>query len=771
MSSNLWRSRRRRERPVIYGRDRERAQLREILDDAIAGHGSLVLISGEAGIGKTTLVDDLIHEAEQQGCLVPSGGCYDLTTTPPYGPWGEVIRGYDPPKGGAPFPNWFANPEAMEQMGSQAQLFEEARRFFAEVASRQPLVIVLEDLHWSDPASLDALRYLGRALADAPILTIATYRDDEITRRDPLSLLLPALVREAGAVRLPVTRLDQDGLRDLIEADFNLSAEDTERLARHVAELSEGNPLYAVELLRTVEDEGVINCEDGHHRLGELGDSTVPPLIQQVIERRLNRLDSVVTEALEVAAVIGQEFDFETWEAVGGDQGSVPPEALEIAQGNGIIEELGNSGRYRFRHALVREALYQRQIWPRRRAWHLRVAEVLINQPTPDPDIVSHHFRIAGDERIVDWLIRASQRAERTYAWKTAVERIEEVLTLIVDDPRQNRKRGWLEYRLGCLLRFSDARRALAYFDEAYLAAQSLDDEALSACAEYERGLLRLSAGDFPDGVRQMARGVQALEALPLPDRLRINSGDVFGVEAMPTEFQLDGSAPMRPPPAPIVKNLFRSDLDRRAVLGHHLSITGHLEEAEAHFEPFIRRDGASTLPVDGAGHFFVAGAAVLAGLRGRVKESEELFRMQSRGRGTGWIPAYVIATAANEIDHLLLPYRTDDMVTRERLISLVGGIMQQSVEVMPAGWIPEHQLSFLQIVTGQWSDLIQWTRQADLERGRTFNTQKVRAALAAIALHVGNIDDFHAHCLQVLPLGYDQEPGDVYLPAGLMVQ
>ncbi len=153
MAISRQRPRQRGERPLMFGRDPERAQLADLLDDAIAGHGSLVLISGEAGIGKTTLVNDLIQHAREQDCLVLTGGCYDLTTTPPYGPWTEAIRGYTPRGDQPPVPAWFGDPDAMAQVGSQTALFEETRRFFAAIAEHQPLVIVLEDLHWADAAT------------------------------------------------------------------------------------------------------------------------------------------------------------------------------------------------------------------------------------------------------------------------------------------------------------------------------------------------------------------------------------------------------------------------------------------------------------------------------------------------------------------------------------------------------------------------------------------------------------------------------------------
>ena len=136
-------------RPVLVGRERERQVLRDALDRTLDGQGLLVLLSGEAGIGKTMLVDDLIRRAVDMGALVLSGGCYALTTTPPYGPWVEAIGSYRP-SGAQPLPPiWFGNPAELSKIGSQPALFEETRSFFASVASHQPLVILLEDLHRS----------------------------------------------------------------------------------------------------------------------------------------------------------------------------------------------------------------------------------------------------------------------------------------------------------------------------------------------------------------------------------------------------------------------------------------------------------------------------------------------------------------------------------------------------------------------------------------------------------------------------------------------
>jgi hypothetical protein len=166
----------------LVGRERERATLRAALDAALAGRGALVLIGGEAGIGKTALAEWTLAGAVERGALALVGRCYDLAETPPYGPWVEAF-GRAPHGGDVPAPPDLAGSPGA---ASQATLFAQVRDYLAALAARQPLVLLLDDLHWADPASLDLLRFLGRALADLPLLLLATYRADELMGLTPL---------------------------------------------------------------------------------------------------------------------------------------------------------------------------------------------------------------------------------------------------------------------------------------------------------------------------------------------------------------------------------------------------------------------------------------------------------------------------------------------------------------------------------------------------------------------------------------------------------
>ncbi|HUG16917.1 MAG TPA: ATP-binding protein, partial [Thermomicrobiales bacterium] len=182
----------------IVGRAREQAVLSGLLDDAIGGNGTLALLSGEAGIGKSTLAAALLAEAVARGTVRLAGGCYDLTITPPYGPWLVCLHDYRPEGDLPPVPAEF-NDTAVAGLGGQTTLFDNVAGFLASVASVRPLVVMLEDLHWADRASLDLLRFVARRIESTRILILATYRSDEITRHHPLFQLLPLLTRESGA--------------------------------------------------------------------------------------------------------------------------------------------------------------------------------------------------------------------------------------------------------------------------------------------------------------------------------------------------------------------------------------------------------------------------------------------------------------------------------------------------------------------------------------------------------------------------------------------
>lgn len=254
---------------LIVGRSAERALLHEQLAEAMRGHGRLAIVGGEVGIGKTTLARDLAHDAVERGAAVLTGYCYDLTATPPYGPWLDLAARYRPADGLPPFSATLASGE-IGQITDQAAFFAEVRSFFGDLASARPALVILEDLHWADPASVDLLRYLAARLTPLAVMMLVTYRVDELTRHHPFYQQLPALVRESDGSRIDLKRLGASDVRELVTARYTLPADDRERLVAYLVAHAEGNPFFVTELLRVLEEERLVRREEDGWALAAL---------------------------------------------------------------------------------------------------------------------------------------------------------------------------------------------------------------------------------------------------------------------------------------------------------------------------------------------------------------------------------------------------------------------------------------------------------------------------------------------------------------------
>ena len=364
----------------------------------------------------------------------------------------------------------------MERVTDQAALFTEVRKFFVALADAGPALLLLEDLHWADPASLELLRHLAPRLWHWPIMLLVTYRGDELTRRHPFAVQLPALVREAEGLRLDLQRLDTAALRALVAARYRLPAVDEARLVAYLEQHAEGNPLFATELLRALQEEALLRPVDNGWTLGTLDRVVLPSFLRHVIDRRVARLGEAMRMPLAIAAVIGQEVPLDLWAEVAGLDEETLLTILERAVDAHLLEADPDGRRVRLIHALTREALYESVLPPRRRMWHCRVGEAVTADARPDPDAVAYHFQAAGDPRACDWLIAAGDRAQHTYAWLTAAERLRAAASLLEDAAGQERTRGRLACRVAYLLRFSDPEGAIEALDIAGGVATQIGD-------------------------------------------------------------------------------------------------------------------------------------------------------------------------------------------------------------------------------------------------------------------------------------------------------
>ncbi|HEU5326868.1 MAG TPA: hypothetical protein VFU78_02185, partial [Thermomicrobiales bacterium] len=358
------------------------------------------------------------------------------------------------------------------------------------------------------------------------MLLLVTYRSDELTRRHPLYALLPLLVREAHAQRLDLHPLDAAGLWALV-APYALLPAHADRLVTYLADRAEGNPFFAGELLRTLEEARVLTQDGATWVLGDLGAVGVPPLLRQVIDARVDRLGETTRALLMVAAVIGQEAPLAVWQAVAETDEATLLMVVEEATEARLLAETPNGAAIRFAHALIREALYEGTIGVRRRALHQRVAEALIGLPAPDPDAVADHFQRAGDPRAINWLDQAAERARRAYAWTMAADRLEAALARSEQVGGAPAEQGWRLLRLGLLCRYFDRQHAAAALNAAAEQAIVADDSLLAAYARFNLGLLHCYLSEPRRGIADMAAAVAVLDTIPALDeeqRARLRS-------------------------------------------------------------------------------------------------------------------------------------------------------------------------------------------------------------------------------------------------------
>jgi DNA-binding CsgD family transcriptional regulator len=488
----------------LIGRDRELAILRAQLDAAITGHGGLVLIGGEAGIGKTALAEAVCADASQQGALVLVGHCYDLSETPPYGPWTEA-RSQFPPSSGSPPGSIPLLPNALRTAARSSQeFFAEVRAFFTDAAMRQPLLLLLDDMQWADPASLDLLRFLARSLATLPLLLVVNYRPDNLDDHHPLAQLIPLLVREARAERIDLGPLSAMALQTLVHRRYFLGTADEARLVAHLIQRTAGNALFATEMLRALEEHGAVTT-DGD-ALGNLDEVAVPPLLRRIIVGRVTRLGAKAESLLGVAAVIGQQVPLDIWARVSDTDDTTAEAVAEQGLGARLLVETREG--VAFAHALIREALYEAMPVMRRRRLHRTVAETLAESADPAPDVVAYHLRAAGDARVTRWLIEAGWRAYRAFAYATARAHFAEALPVVT-----GRERARVLLALASLDRFQNW--GILYAEEAVATAHAAGDEILTAIARFRLGITLAHHARSGEARLAMEAAERTLEGVP----------------------------------------------------------------------------------------------------------------------------------------------------------------------------------------------------------------------------------------------------------------
>jgi tetratricopeptide (TPR) repeat protein len=400
------------------------------------------LIAGEPGVGKTRLAAEAARLAREQGALVLYGQSDDELGSP-FQPFADALDWYLEQVSEVVtgrYPGDLArlsarvrdrvphapDPLAADPATEQRRLFDAVVSWLSDLAAEQPIVLVLDDLHWATKPSLLMLRHLLRNTDETRLLVIGTYRDTDLDRRHPLGVMLADFRRMVGVQRMSLSGLDEVGVLELLVHALEQEADDRTRLlARTLVAETEGNPFFVTEVLRHLAETGALARTEGSWTSDRSGEEfDIPEGVREVVGQRLDRMSESANDLLTTAAMVGREFTVALLTDVSGRDPDNVLAALDEATSARIVEEIGLD-RFRFSHALVRMTLREEVGASRRLRLHRRIAEALERIDAGNHAALAHHWleaAAAGDPgRAIDHAIEAATSAGSAGAYEDAM--------------------------------------------------------------------------------------------------------------------------------------------------------------------------------------------------------------------------------------------------------------------------------------------------------------------------------------------------------------
>jgi predicted ATPase/DNA-binding CsgD family transcriptional regulator len=441
--------------PILIGRAADLTALYVLVDQAKRGEGQVALISGEAGIGKSRLIAEVKTHAASQGFLLLQGNCFQTDSAFPYAPFLDLLRSYFSSSSLvtghhdlAPFVQELSEflpdvtsliPESTPHIVSPSpDPQQEKRRLFAlllhfvtELAARQQLLFILEDLHWSDDTSLELLLYLARGCTHLPILFVLTHRSDEVSPE--LRHYLAEFDREHLAQDFSLQRLARTDVDAMLGAIFALHQAMHTGLVESMYALTEGNPFFIEEVLKSLIATGEIASKGGvWERTLLFGTHTrhpsIPRSVQDAVYQRTKQLSTPARQVLTLAAVAGRRFDLTILQQVmHADESHMLVLMKELVAAQFVVEEAADL--FSFRHALTRQAVYAELLAGERRMLHRSIAETIEQRAFPSSildaqlvDLAYHFYEGEGWSKAFEYGQRAGERALILYAPRAAIE-------------------------------------------------------------------------------------------------------------------------------------------------------------------------------------------------------------------------------------------------------------------------------------------------------------------------------------------------------------
>jgi len=505
--------------PTMVGREWEIDKLSQHLDSALKGRGSTIFISGEAGVGKTRLVNEFLSHAKKKGTKILSGYCLSEVDIP-YFPFTEAFNIYvstisdEKAKSAMTkqlgITGWLRGPELAWESKTRELLltpeierdrtFEAVSRLLVQLSMKEPVILFLDDLHWADHLSLALLHYLSRRCRNSQLLIIGTYRPEDLIRTreeklHPLEEIMFSMSREDLLTKMELNRLRRDDFPTFLQALFHSSLD--EEFAEKLYKETEGNPFFALETLNLLIEEGFLSEKEGRWMLTAPAESIgIPSKVHDVIIRRIARLEREERKLLDVAAVCGHSFTPDILSrSLALDIADVLQKLVEIEQRHRLVRSTDSA--FEFTHQKIREVIYSSLLGELRRVYHLKTAsclEQVLAEKVSDgymADIALHYVEGGAPEKAFEYLVKLGEKAVNIYANVQAVEYLSKALEATQKDvslaTRENlaricklRGRAWLHQ--------DEKAKARSDFGVMLQNATDINDESMIAEAHYWLG-------------------------------------------------------------------------------------------------------------------------------------------------------------------------------------------------------------------------------------------------------------------------------------------
>ncbi len=524
--------------PVLVDRVGDLATLQVLIDQARSGSGQVVLLSGEAGVGKTRLVAEVKIRALAQDFQVVQGSCFPTDHAIPYAPLLDLLRSLlagsslampaasvrqvaqaflplfpdaglqltsDPPLPALP---------SLDPEQEKRHRFEILSGLLTPQAVEHPVCVIVEDLHWSDDTSLEFLHYLARRSSTHRLLLLLTYRSDEIG--PSLRHFLAQLDRERLAQEVSLARLTQDGVEAMLRAIFALPQTTRIELLDPIYTLTDGNPFFVEETLTSLIASGGIYYTDGRWERKELGELHIPRSVQDAVQQHTDQLSESARRVLSLAAVAGRRFDFTLLqELTHHDEPHLLSLMKELIAAQVVVEE--SAEQFAFRHALTRQAIYADLLVRERKALHRSIADTMERlygsfAEAHLADLAYHFYESGTWEKALSYGQRAGEQAQSLHAPSAAIEQFSRALDAaergsIPQSPLLYRLRGRAYETLG------DFDRAHADYTTTLQMAQRVGDRRAEWQSLCDLGFLSTErdynqAGSYFQQALALARGM-----------------------------------------------------------------------------------------------------------------------------------------------------------------------------------------------------------------------------------------------------------------------